>query len=87
MADVQAVNGVPVRGTPLWRLAREVEAAPEAEVFKWHAGEVRDVAKALDPKEKAAAAALAATDGKEPWEVLKLKAAEAKGLVAAALTK
>lgn len=87
MADPMVKDGAPVRGTPLWRVSLEIGSNPEVEFFHFHAGEIRDVARACDPKAKPAADALKLTDGKEPGEKVRVRAEDAKALVAAALGK
>jgi len=84
MAEPMAKDGKPVRGTPLHRLHLELTSNPDAETFHLHAGELRDVAKAVG-KGKAAAAVIALTNGKEPSEKVRVKAEDVSALVDAAL--
>lgn len=84
MAEPMAKDGVPVRGTPLFRVNLELTSNPDAEFYHLPAGEVRDVARAVG-KGKAAAAAVALTNGKEPGEKVRVRAEDLAALVAAAL--
>lgn len=84
MAEPMAKDGKPVRGTPLHRLNLELTSNPDVETFHLHAGELRDVAKAVG-KGKAATAVLALTNGKEPGEKVRVKAEDLAALVDAAL--
>lgn len=87
MADAQVIDGKVVRGTPLYRITRELESNPDQEHYTIYAGELRDVAKSLDSKDKAAVFILSATENKIPGEQIRVKAGELKSLINAALGK
>ena len=84
--DPQTINGVPAPGTPLGRLSAALNVPDTARSVEVLAGDLLDVCDTLGPKAKPdlKAKAAAAAD-RWPGEPVKLKPAEAKELLTAAL--
>lgn len=84
--DPQTINGVPAPGTPLGRLSAALNVPDTARFVEVLAGDLLDVCDTLGPKAKPdlKAKAAAAAD-RWPGEPVKLKPAEAKELLTAAL--